>query len=336
MTDVYTQGGTNKAGVRALGASVEVLESRCLLATVSIAAVADTTLYEDLAGAIGNGAGDHFFVGQSNQGLIRRGLVRFDVASAVPENATINSVSLQLHMSRFRSGSSTVALHRVLAAWGEGTSNAPGQEGGGASASAGDATWLDRMLGAGLWDQEGGDFAATTAAATSIGGIGDYTWSSARMLADVQGWLDNSGTNFGWLLQGNEGTNGSAVRFDSRENATTSVRPVLTVDFTSDNDAPTDITISASSISEAADVTQPFTIGTLSAIDPNTNDSHSFVLTDGVGSANNSAFQIVDNELQLVAGTSLDHEAVPTLSVRIAATDAGGLSVVKNLSIRCR
>jgi hypothetical protein len=44
-------------------------------------------------------------------------------------------------------------------------------------------------------------------------------------------------------------------------------------------------------------------------------------------------FQIVGDELQLLAGTSLDHETESTLSVRISATDAVGLSVVKNLFI---
>ena len=39
-------------------------------------------------------------------------------------------------------------------------------------------------------------------ASQSVGAIGDYTWSSARMVGDVQSWLDNPVNNFGWLVLG--------------------------------------------------------------------------------------------------------------------------------------
>ena len=47
-----------------------------------------------------------------------------------------------------------------------------------------------------------------------VGAIGQYTWSSAQMVADVQGWLDNPASNFGWLMLGDESTKsyGQALR----------------------------------------------------------------------------------------------------------------------------
>ena len=51
------------------------------------------------------------------------------------------------------------------------------------------------------------------------------------MVVDVQSWLD-SGSNFGWILVGDEGTDGSAKGFSSREDGTAANRPQLTIDFT--------------------------------------------------------------------------------------------------------
>ncbi len=52
------------------------------------------------------------------------------------------------------------------------------------------------------------------------------------MVADVQGWLDDPASNFGWLLQGNESANSTAKRFDTRESMISSNKPALSIDFT--------------------------------------------------------------------------------------------------------
>ena len=49
---------------------------------------------------------------------------------------------------------------------------------------------------------------------------------------DVQAWLDDDSTNFGWLLRGDESTIFTARQFASRENLTVANRPLLTIDFT--------------------------------------------------------------------------------------------------------
>ena len=194
---------------------------------------ADNTLFEDSSRFRSNGAGDHLFVGNTNSGNTRRALLRFDVAGAVPAGATITAVSLQMRMSRTTGGNVTVMLHRVLADWGDGASDAGGPEGRGATAQAGDATWRHRFSDAQLWDSLGGDFEAPSSGSTQVGGGGSYSWPSTDgMVADVQSWIDDPGSNFGWLLKGNESGIRTAKRFDSRENGTAGNRPQLTIDFT--------------------------------------------------------------------------------------------------------
>ena len=135
-------------------------------------------------------------------------------------------------MTTAEAGSQSITLHRVLADWGEGGSNAPGEEGGGATARANDATWRHRFFPDSRWTALGGDFSDTVSDRTTVGGIGVYTWGSTpEMVADVQGWLDQPESNFGWMLRGNEENDKTAKRFDTREAAAAN-RPVLLVEFT--------------------------------------------------------------------------------------------------------
>ena len=192
----------------------------------------DNTLYEDPNGTLSNGAGGHFFAGRTNGGSIRRGVIAFDIEGSIPEGSTTTSVKLTLHMSRTLAGWQAVGLHRLESDWGEGSSNAGGNEGSGASAQPGDATWIHTTFDSALWNAQGGDFSATATASATVGGIGDYTWgSNAQMVADVQAWLDDPSTNFGWLLKGNEDMQPTAKRFDSRQNGTAGNRPELLVEY---------------------------------------------------------------------------------------------------------
>jgi len=116
--------------------------------TISLEPVADATLYEG-EGDLANGSGTFFFTGRTdnrNGAVERRALIAFDVGSSIPDGATITLVSLEVTMSRTTAGSQRVELHRILESWGEGPSDAAGQEGGGADSGAGDATWVHRDL----------------------------------------------------------------------------------------------------------------------------------------------------------------------------------------------
>jgi hypothetical protein len=201
---------------------------------VTLSPSKDNTLYEDAAGSLSNGAGQHFFAGNTSAGSVRRGVIAFDIAGNVPAGATINSVTLTLHMSRTSEDTpQTVALHKLLADWGEGTSDAPGNEGSGVAATPGDATWLHRFFDTDDWAAPGGDFAQTASASIPVAGMNNYTWGpTPEMTAEVQGWLDDPSSNFGWLLKGNEEADGTAKRFESKENKVPKNHPVLTVEFT--------------------------------------------------------------------------------------------------------
>jgi len=200
--------------------------------TISIMPSKDNTLYEydPAEGDHSNGAGFHFFAGTTAMGELRRGVLAFDIAGSIPPGSTITAVSLSLNMSRtLLETARTVELHKLLADWGEGTSHAPGEEGDGAPATTNDATWRHRFFDTIFWTMQGGDFSATVSASQSVGVIGPYTWSSAEMVADVQSWLDNPASNFGWLVLGDESTSATTKRFDTRESASP---PVLTIEFT--------------------------------------------------------------------------------------------------------
>jgi hypothetical protein len=200
---------------------------------VSIGASKDNTLYESPSGDLSNGAGQHFFVGRTTLGLLRRALVAFDVGRSIPSGSQITNVTLTLNMSQTSSGADTIGLHRVLADWGEGTSAALGNEGGGAPATTNDATWIHRFFNTSLWTTSGADYASTASDSLSVSVLGSYTWgSTTAMVSDVQQWFDNPSSNFGWMLVGQETAPHLTKRFDSKELVDSTLRPTLTVTYT--------------------------------------------------------------------------------------------------------
>src|SRR5437763_2163517 len=206
---------------------------------INIHPIKDNTLYEfdPAEGDRSNALGNHFFAGETAMGELRRGVLAFDIAGNIPAGSTILGVTLSLNMSRTGSDTPrTVDLHKVLADWGEGTSVAPGEEGDGAPATPNDATWRHRFFDTIFWSTQGGDFSATVSASQMVGAVGQYTWSSAQMVADVQGWLDNTAPNLGWLMRGDESVFLTSKRFDTRESTSP---PVLAITYVGGTPTPT-------------------------------------------------------------------------------------------------
>ena len=202
--------------------------------SITIGGSKDNTLYEHAEGSLSNGAGQHIFAGHNNGGLARRGVIAFDIAGNIPAGAVIESVTLTLNLSRTQSASQNVQLHRLLADWGEGVSDAAANEGAGTAAETGDATWIHTRFDTADWQTPGGDFSAAASASEPVSGVGQYAWRSTdQMVADVQAWLDDASTSFGWLLMSNETENQTTKRFDSRDNTLQANRPALTIEFTS-------------------------------------------------------------------------------------------------------
>ena len=170
---------------------------------VLLTPIRDGTIYE--SGVTANGAGN-LVVGRTATCSIRRALLRFDVAGAVPAGATIQDVTFTLPVI---GGSTTLVIpnvvpiefRRILQDWGEGTT-VPGQLGQGAPPTTGAATWLHRFYPSASWSTPGGDFAAPSGslALSTSGDASASAFTAPGLLVDVQQWLDQPATNFGYGL----------------------------------------------------------------------------------------------------------------------------------------
>ena len=189
--------------------------------TKEIPASMDNTLIDDPEGSRSNGAGPYFFVGLTGDnegGGIRRGLIHFDMEGIIPEQARIEDVALHLYASNDPDVAEKVRLYAAVQDWGEGASC--GNGGKGAVAKTGDATWIHTFYDTATWESPGGDRARPASARITVDMLGSYTWSSNRMIKDVQLWVEQPELNFGWLLIGDESTPRSVVAFASRESTT--------------------------------------------------------------------------------------------------------------------
>jgi hypothetical protein len=198
---------------------------------VTLTPAADTTIFQE-NGDASDAKGQNLFAGGNTLGNFRRAFVRFDVAGTIPAGSTINGARLDLALNRAKGNPVDVYLFAAAAAWGEGTSASVDPGGGGAPATPGDATWTMRVYPGTAWLSPGGDTAASPSARSPIDvTLGTWSWGpTAAMTSDVQSWLDNPATNFGWQIRADElQAPPSARRFGSRESATP---PVLTITYT--------------------------------------------------------------------------------------------------------
>jgi hypothetical protein len=199
---------------------------------ISLSPVADSTIYDNGTSETSNSRGQHIFAGTNAVASARRGLVKFDVAAALPANATIQQATLTLTITRQASNASVARLFRCTSAWGEGTSQAFGNEGGGASATSGDPSWSYASFSTRRWAHAGGDFAAAASDSRTAGATATLTFAGTAVTNDVVSWATSPASNSGWILLGDEVSAGSAIRFGSRENADPDARPTLVITFT--------------------------------------------------------------------------------------------------------
>jgi hypothetical protein len=206
--------------------------------TVSFFPQKDNTLYEDPAGQTSNGQGIFLFAGKTNAPNLRRGLIAFDLAS-IPTNATVTAATFSMFLNQPRANGTPVdiSLSKALRDWGEGASNAGNPGGFGVQAEVDDATWLHTFFDTSFWTTPGGDFSPTFSATTAVmESAVTYTWSGSGMLADVQSWVSNPASNFGWVILGNETDAGRAQRFETGESTTNP--PQLTITFQAPSPTP--------------------------------------------------------------------------------------------------
>jgi hypothetical protein len=213
-----------------------VLSSPLALADVAvIPASKDATIFNDGVGAVASGAAKEFYAGLAGSNSsypVRRALLAFDVAGAIPAGSTIQSVQLRLELLQVAplSGPKIFTLRRLTSDWNEGPT--VGFSGGGGTSQAGDVTWVHTNYPGSLWATPGGDFVAGTSASLTIGSVGTYTFlSTATLVSDVQLWLDTPAQSFGWILAGPETGTKNARKFAARNADTAAFRPQLTVTY---------------------------------------------------------------------------------------------------------
>jgi hypothetical protein len=157
-------------------------------------------------------------------------------------------------------------------------------------------------------------------------------------------WTITSGNTDGaFAIDANTGAitvaNGAALNYESTlsyslgltvsDGTTTSAEGFITINLSNVNEAPTDITLSPSSIEEnnAANAT----VGTLSATDVDAGATHSFTLVSGTGSTDNASFTIVGTDLKITP--SADFETKASYNLRVRANDGLGLTFDKELTV---
>lgn len=189
------------------------------------------------------GGASWFTAGVTQNGDTNRALLQFDIAAVVPTNARIIGVQLTLVVVRLPGDGQTdssFSLRRLFRSWGEGTNVPINSPGFGVPASPGDATWSHRFAGTtNTWATPGGaegtDYAITASGYTSIGGYSAEPYlfdTTAQMVSDVQGWLDDPTTNFGWLLKTEAETDRFTARgFGSRELEDPNTSVQLIIDY---------------------------------------------------------------------------------------------------------
>jgi hypothetical protein len=189
----------------------------------------DNSLFaeEDLS----SGAGPSLFAGNTGAGMARRALIFYDVAGLLPAGAKIDSVTVTLQVTNAPNDlPRRFTLHRLLCDWGEAPSVSTG--GSGAAAEIGDATWFDAFFPGQRWSSPGGDFEPVASSTQTVNGLGSYTWRGAGLSNDVRAWMAQPGSNYGWLLQGEEVGLNTARRFSSREAGEAIVRPTISIHYT--------------------------------------------------------------------------------------------------------
>ncbi len=183
------------------------------------AGTTDTWISENNQGQINGAATELDIDGEDPDENL--GLIRWDLSSIAPGN-TIASAAITVNASN--GTNQDYEIYAALRAWTEGAAN-----------------WSQATAST-TWEQEGARGATdrgTTVLGTVTGGIGQRTLVlNAAGIAQIQQWIDNPATNFGFIISDDSATDG--IIFASREAGNTNNRPRLSLSFAPP--APSDVT----------------------------------------------------------------------------------------------
>jgi VCBS repeat-containing protein len=119
------------------------------------------------------------------------------------------------------------------------------------------------------------------------------------------------------------------IRVKSTDSGPASFEKQLTITVENANDAPTNLALAPASINENEPAGTE--VGTLTTTDQDVGDTFTYALVVGEGSGGNGSFEVSGDKLKTKA--KFNFEAQSSYSVRVKSTDAGGLSVEKQLTI---
>ena len=153
--------------------------------------------------------------------------------------------------------------------------------------------------------------------------------------------VQEAGGNDNALFQivGNELRTNATFDYEMKNSFTVRVRSTdphglwfekrFTIGVTNVNDAPTDILPASASVQE--NLPAGALVARLSAVDQDNFGDFTYLLVSGVGSDDNAMFEIANGELR--TKQPLNYEAKSNYTVRVRATDVGGQSVEKAITI---
>ena len=112
-----------------------------------------------------------------------------------------------------------------------------------------------------------------------------------------------------------------SIRVRSQDSGSLSIEQVFVIQVNDLNEAPTQVTLSQTSVPEMQAINT--LVGNLGAVDPDSGDSHTFSLVSGTGDSGNASFSVNGN--QLLTAAVFDSSVQASYSIRVRATDVGSL-----------
>ncbi|MFM6896017.1 MAG: cadherin repeat domain-containing protein, partial [Microcystis panniformis] len=153
----------------------------------------------------------------------------------------------------------------------------------------------------------------------------------------VAGIGDNDNSLF--TLIGNQLYTNASFDFETKNSYSVRVRTIdqgglyydkpFTINVTTVNEDPTDLSLSPSAIAENKPIGT--ILGQFSSSDPDLGDTFTYTLVTGTGDTDNGLFSINGN--QLFTQAVFDYETRSSYSIRVQTTDQDGLSFAKQLII---
>jgi VCBS repeat-containing protein len=126
-----------------------------------------------------------------------------------------------------------------------------------------------------------------------------------------------------------ETKNTYSIRVRSTDQGGLWVEKEFAVTVTDVNEAPTDISLSSSTVAENQSVGT--IVGAFGTADADTANTFTYALVSGVGDTDNGSFNVNGSDLRTSA--IFDYEAKSVYSIRVRSTDQGGLWVEKQFTI---